>query len=55
MKLTDKEKTTDALIKSISKRLDILLASPENELVIQGSSKLDGMYYIQSGECSVMI
>lgn len=43
------------LIHTLSKRLDIVLASPEVEIVKQGIEDDEGMFFIQSGECSVVV
>jgi len=46
---------TDGIIRALSRKLDIYLASPEHELVRQGVEDEEGMFFIQSGECFVMV
>ena len=46
---------SEAFINTLSKKLDIMLASPENEIVKQGIEDHEGMFFIQSGECNVVV
>lgn len=46
---------SEGIIRALSRKLDIDLASPEKEIVRQGVEDSEGMFFIQSGECFVMI
>ncbi|CDW83695.1 cyclic nucleotide-binding protein [Stylonychia lemnae] len=43
------------LIDIIVKNLEIQLESPENEIVKQGSDDTEAMYFVQKGDCSVLV
>lgn len=43
------------MIHKIVNSLEIKLASPESEIVKQGSDDLDYMYIVQKGECNVHV
>lgn len=53
--ITEPSHTTHSLIKHLSRKFNIFLASPENEIVKQGEEDQEGMFFIQSGECQVMV
>jgi len=46
---------SDPLIRSIAKRLEIVLASPEHEIIRQGVEDSEGMFFIHSGQCDVIV
>lgn len=43
------------LLDKIVRCLDIRLEAPENEIVKQGSDELDAMYFVQNGDCNVIV
>ncbi len=44
-----------SLLQSVVQKLDIKLEAPENQIVIQGTEGQDEMYFVQQGECNVII
>ena len=43
------------MLDQIVKKLEIELASPEFEILKQGSDDTNTMYFVQRGECNVMV
>lgn len=55
LRVTDQPSVTETFIQHLARKMDIRLASPENEICKQGVDDGQGMYFIQSGECSVIV